>query len=112
MKVAILGSRNITNIDIGKYLIDDITEIISGGASGVDQLAKEYALKNKITYVEFVPEYKKYRINAPLKRNIEIIDYSDVAIAVWDGKSKGTKFSIDYCRSCNKPCTVYVIDII
>ena len=32
MKVAIIGSRNLTNVNISKYIPKEVTEIISGGA--------------------------------------------------------------------------------
>lgn len=35
MKIAIVGSRNIEQINIEKYLPDGCEEIISGGAIGV-----------------------------------------------------------------------------
>jgi len=44
---------------------------------------------------EFLPEYHTYGRVAPLKRNLQIIDYSDVIIAFWNGKSSGTKYVID-----------------
>ena len=35
MKVAVIGSRGLW-VDIGKYLPDGVTKIISGGARGID----------------------------------------------------------------------------
>lgn len=40
---------------MGKYLPDDITEIISGGTKGVDTSAREYALQNNIKLTEILP---------------------------------------------------------
>ncbi|MBR3995544.1 MAG: hypothetical protein IKI97_09730 [Clostridia bacterium] len=102
MKVAIIGSRGITNIDFSKYISKDITEIVSGGAKGVDTEARKYALKNNIKLTEFLPDYQQYGKSAPLKRNISIIEYADFVIAFWDGKSRGTKFVIDNCKKINK----------
>ena len=42
MKVAVVGSRNLRIDDLGKYLPDGVTEIVSGGARGVDTSAREY----------------------------------------------------------------------
>ena len=42
MRVAIIGSRNLT-VDISKYIPDGTTESISGGAKGIDTLAEKYA---------------------------------------------------------------------
>ena len=73
MKVAVVGSRNLSVRDLGDYLPSGTTEIISGGARGVDTSAREYANAHGIPLTEILPDYKKYagRI-APLKRNIEI----------------------------------------
>ena len=97
MKAAIIGSRNITNIDLSRFIPKETTEIISGGAKGVDTLAKEYALENGLKLTEFLPEYERYGKGAPLKRNITIIESADIVLAFWDGKSRGTKFVIENC---------------
>lgn len=98
MKVAVIGSRGLTTNELGKYLPKEVTEIVSGGAKGIDTDAREYALSHGIKLTEFLPEYKKYGKAAPLKRNLSIIEYSDLVIAFWDGKSRGTKFVIDNCK--------------
>ena len=87
----------------------DITEIVSGGAKGVDSYAEEYANKNGIVVKVFLPKYEKYGRGTPLKRNLEIIDYSDTVIAFWDGKSRGTKFVIDKCKALGKEIIVHYI---
>lgn len=108
MKLAVIGSRGLTVKNLGKYLPENVTEIVSGGAIGIDTCAKEYANKNKIKLTEFLPEYKKYGRSAPLKRNLQIIDYADEVLAFWDGKSGGTYFVIDNCKKKNKKIKVYL----
>ena len=108
MKAAIIGSRNLMVSDLGKYLPKITTEIVSGGARGVDYCAKEYAVKNGLILTEFLPEYNKYGRGAPLKRNLLIINYADEVYAFWDGKSKGTKFVIDQCKKRGKKIHVFV----
>lgn len=98
MKVAVIGSRGLTVDDLGKYLPPDTTEIISGGAKGIDTCARDYANAHGIKLTEFLPEYDKYGRGAPLKRNITIIKNSDLVLAFWDGKSHGTKYVIDNCK--------------
>lgn len=80
MKVAIIGSRNLMVKNLGQYLPNNVTEIVSGGAKGVDTCAREYALNNNIKLTEFLPEYNKYGRSAPLKRNVLIVDYSDIVL--------------------------------
>lgn len=107
MKVAIVGSRSLVITDLEKYLPADVTEIVSGGARGVDACAKTYAITHKLKYTEFLPEYKKYGRSAPLKRNISIIKYADIVLAFWNGNSKGTKYVIDQCHKLGIPIQVY-----
>lgn len=109
MKVAVIGSRGIDNVNIGEYIPQETTEIVSGGAKGVDTLAREYVQQHDLKLTEFLPEYDKYGRSAPLKRNIQIIEYADLIIAFWDGKSRGTKFVIDNCKRLGKPCEVHII---
>lgn len=110
MKVAVIGSRGLSVTDLGRYLPKNTTEIVSGGAKGVDTSAREYALSHGIKLTDFLPEYTKYGRSAPLKRNITIIEYSDIVIAFWDGKSRGTKFVIDNCRKLGVEVRVYIMD--
>ena len=109
MKVAVIGSRGIVIDNLQDYLPEGTTEIVSGGAKGVDTCAREFALANGITLTEFKPEYNRYGRGAPLKRNITIIEYADMVLAFWDGKSKGTKFVIDACAERGIPVPVYIL---
>ena len=108
MIVAIIGSRGLQITNLEKYLPSEVTEIVSGGAKGIDQCAREYALSHGIKLTEFLPEYKKYGRAAPLKRNITIIEYADLVLAFWDGASHGTKFVIDRCKHFNVPIRVLI----
>lgn len=96
MRVAVIGSRGLMVDDLGKYLPDNVTEIVSGGARGVDSCARSYAQTHGIKLTEFLPEYEKFGRSAPLKRNITIIQNADLVLAFWDGTSHGAKF-------CDRP---------
>lgn len=110
MKLAIIGSRTISNINIERYIPEGVCEIVSGGASGIDALAKEYAIKHKIKYTEFFPNYAQFKKGAPLKRNEEIAQYADIAIAFWNKKSKGTKHTIQCFTLLKKPIKIIIVD--
>lgn len=105
-KLAIVGSRDCPSIDIAPHLpfVPDI--IVSGGANGVDNYAKEYAIKNNIPIVEYLPQYGKYGRQAPIMRNIQIVEDCDFLLAFWNGTSRGTKFTIDYAIKRNVPYNV------
>ena len=109
MVVAIVGSRGLHVNDLGKYLPDGVTEIVSGGAKGIDMCAREYALSHDIKFTEFLPEYEKYGKAAPLKRNIAIIEHADLVLAFWDGYSRGTKYVIDNCKSRHTSVKVFTL---
>ncbi len=109
MRVAVVGSRGLCVEHLEDYLPTDTTEIISGGARGVDTSAREYALRHGLKLTEYLPEYSRYGRAAPLKRNITILESADLVLAFWDGKSKGTKNVIDHCRKRNIPITVHLL---
>lgn len=110
MKVAVIGSRNLTDIDIGRYISEDTKEIVSGGAVGVDFNAAKYAKDRGLKLTEFLPQYKIYGRRAPIVRNKQIVNYADRIIAFWDGSSRGTRFVIDYARKTGKPVEVVIYD--
>ena len=109
MKVAVVGSRSITKADISRYIPPDTDLIISGGAIGVDKLAEEYADKKGIKKLILYPEYELYGKSAPLIRDKLIVDHADLVIAVWDGVSRGTEFTISYAKRSGVPCEIYIV---
>ena len=110
MKVGVIGSRNLQIDNLEAYLPENTTEIISGGAKGIDTCAREYAEKKSIPFTEILPEYHKYGKRAPLLRNMDIVHSADMVVAFWDGVSRGTKFTIGVCREENVPLKVVLIE--
>jgi GH18 family chitinase len=109
MNIGIVGSRTFNNLsylcnevdNIIKGIKENIT-IVSGGAYGADRLAEVYARKNNYDLKVFFPDWKTYGKKAGYLRNINIVENSDIIIAFWDGKSKGTKHSIDLAEKKSK----------
>lgn len=108
MKLAVVGSRGINAIPLEKYVTEEVDEIVSGGAVGVDTCAADFAKANGLKLTVFLPEYHIYGRSAPIKRNKQIVDYADAVIAFWDGSSRGTSWVIEYAKQVNKPCRVLV----
>jgi hypothetical protein len=114
MKVIIAGSRNLGETkDHWEVLLEaikasgfDITEVVSGGAEGVDSMGEYYATSNSIKLKVFPAEWKKLGRKAGMCRNHVMADYGDALIAVWDGQSKGTAHMIERAR--RKGLEVYV----
>lgn len=108
MKVAIAGSRSL-DIPIPDGIIpDNATQIISGGARGIDRRAREYALNHRVQIMEILPEYDLYGRSAPLRRNDLIIRLSDAVYVFWDGKSRGAHYMIKESRKAGKEVNVYL----
>ncbi len=109
MKIAVIGSRSFTDYERLKNLLDqmeNISEIVSGGAMGADALGKRYALENNIKYTEFLPKFKTdntvpYHPKWFFERNKDIVNHADTILAFWDQKSTGTKHAIDYAMKQN-----------
>ena len=109
MKLLIVGSRSIKNYDISEFIPPDVDVIISGGAEGIDSIAEQYADKKRISKYIIRPQYSVYGKTAPLKRNEIMVDMADFVLVIWDGKSKGAKFTIKYAKKCNKPVSVILV---
>ena len=107
MIVAIIGSRSVSAFDLGSVLPADTTEIITGGATGVDTHAQSFAEEQALPCTVIRPDYNRYGRGAPLRRNDEIIARADLVIAIWDGTSHGTRYVIDRCRRLNKPLSIH-----
>ena len=110
MKVLIVGSRSIRNYDISEHISPETELIISGGAEGADSIAEEYADKHKISKLIMRPRYDKYGKAAPLKRNELMVELADEVIALWDGISRGTKYTVEYAKKKNKTVKIVIID--
>jgi len=79
--------------------------IVSGGAKGADTFGESFARAHDIPVMTFLPEYALYPENpqyAPIARNIRMAEFSDVLVAFWDGKSKGTENIIIEMLNRNK----------
>lgn len=114
MKTIIAGSRNINDLRLLERVIEksgfEISEVVCGGARGVDDLGRKWAGNgNRIPLKLFPAKWDEFGKSAGYRRNVEMADYADALIAIWDGKSKGTKHMIDIANK--KRLKVYVSDL-
>lgn len=110
MKIAIVGSRNLT-LDVAPFLEgEEVSEIVSGGAHGIDKCAELYAEKTGVKIKIFPPRYELYGKAAPLRRNTEIVEYADKVYIFWDGSSRGSAFVRDLCIKIGKPYVIIIIN--
>ena len=104
--IGVVGSRDFKNKElVEETLFHSIgglnMKIITGGARGVDTWAEEWAIKDCTPCEVIRPVNCRNKFDY-LLRNVEIITKSDMIFAFWDGKSRGTKFVIDYAKARNK----------
>lgn len=133
MKVIVAGSRHITDYELVSQVISNtinkydiqVTEIVSGCAGGVDALGEQWALENDIPVDPYPAEWddvtapnalvktnkwdKEYNARAGFQRNELMANNGDILIAIWDGKSRGTKDMIS--RATKHGLLVYIYTI-
>lgn len=101
MKTIIAGSRKYQDAWMVEAAItssgfkDKITEVVCGGARGPDQLGAAWAMKNGIKTTMFPALWDKHGKSAGYIRNLEMVNYADALIAVWDEESRGTAHTIE-----------------
>lgn len=101
ISIGIVGTRSFNDYPFFKAKVTELIPkdkeitIISGGAKGADTFAERYAKENSLNVKVFRPNWSLYGKSAGPIRNKDIILSSDIIIAFWDGKSPGTKSSIN-----------------
>lgn len=102
MRTIIAGSRKCLDYSVVLCAIEEskfeITSVLSGGAKGVDTLAIRYAKRNNKPYRIINAKWEHEGKAAGYLRNARMAAVADALIAVWDGKSRGTKNMIDIAR--------------
>jgi hypothetical protein len=110
--VAVVGSRGLGDecYDIvTRFVPVGCSEIISGGAPGVDMLAERYAKEENLRMTVLRPDYRLFDRTAPLVRNGEIVRRADYVLILWDGVSRGTLNVIMTCLKTNKPYRLLLV---
>ena len=112
-KLGIVGTRNpgihyeeLETLITSIIKLEEVSEIISGGAKGIDSYGKNLAIKNQVPFKEYIPEYGKYGRKATLIRNRQIVENSDKIIAFPSQGSTGTYHTVSIARELNKPVII------
>lgn len=79
------------------------TEIVSGGARGIDTAGEFYAKSKSLGLKIFPADWDKLGRRAGFLRNEKMSHYADALLAVWDGQSRGTLNMIECMQRLEKP---------
>lgn len=114
--VAVVGGRSVSDYEfVKRAFFDAVMEegldigsvvIVSGGAKGVDSLARRLARELGLDMVEILPDWERFGKSAGMRRNGEIVRLADVVVAVPAPDSRGTIDAIVKARKMKKK--VYV----
>ena len=108
MKVAIVGTRTFNDYRLLKKFVlqcvplNQIEYVVTGDAKGADTLAYVFAKGNNIPYDRLEAEWTKHGKAAGPIRNQQVVDRADCVIAFWDGKSPGTRSTIQMAKRAGK----------
>ena len=120
MKLIIAGSRDIVDYEIVRLAVvssgvwakhGKSIEVVCGMAKGVDLLGFKFASNNSLEVHRFPADWEVHGKRAGHIRNRQMGDFADELLAVWDGKSRGTKGMIDYMQSLGKPTYIVIPQI-
>jgi YspA, cpYpsA-related SLOG family len=114
MKLIIAGSRTFTDYQmLCQVLAQDksrITQVITGGARGADQLGYRWAWKHAIKHQLFRADWERFGKSAGVRRNYQMAQIGDVLVCFWDGVSKGSAHMVQCMRQLGKPVVVVRVD--
>lgn len=113
MKTIIAGMRDFCNyptlLDAVKDCPWRISSVISGGATGVDSLGERYANEFGLPLRVFPvtrEQWNEFGKKAGPMRNRQMAENAEALLAIWDGKSKGTKNMIETAQAKGLPVCV------
>lgn len=101
----IAGGRDIHDYQLVLDAIDEcqfpIATVVSGGAKGVDALGERYSEEKGLNLKIFRADWETHGRAAGPIRNRKMAENADALIAIWDGKSRGTKNMIETAEKKN-----------
>lgn len=102
MKVIIAGSRNFYSLDTVTEVMASlgwkVDSVVCGASRGADKCGEDWADLHGIQVYRFPADWDTLGKRAGYIRNEEMADNAEALIALWDGKSKGTKHMIDIAK--------------
>ena len=114
MKLIIAGSRTFTDYQLLCHTLAPdrhrITQVITGGAQGADQLGYRWAWKHAVRHQCFRADWERFGKSAGMRRNYQMAQAGDMLLAFWDGRSAGTQHMISCMQQLCKPVVIIRTD--
>lgn len=105
-KLIVAGGRDFQDYaqmcdELGDVLqrIGEPVQIVCGMARGADLLGLEYARRHDLPVLRMPADWNTHGRSAGFVRNAQMVDVADGLVAFWDGRSRGTKHTIDLARA-------------
>ena len=115
MRLIIAGSREfdwLSTSDIENLICEHFPQthtLICGMARGIDMVGHAWAKKAGIPVEEYPAEWDKHGKQAGIIRNRIMQSKADALLAIWNGKSRGTKDMILCMLQNDKPVHVELL---
>ena len=114
MRLIIAGSRTFTDYQLLCQTLAPerhrITQVITGGARGADQLGYRWAWKHQVKHQLFRAEWERFGRSAGMRRNHQMAQAGDMLVAFHVNNSPGTAHMIACMRALGKPVVVIQVE--
>lgn len=134
MKIIIAGGREVSDYEIVRQAVirsgywkeyGKRIEVVCGMAlswkwasdpiaGGADRWGFDFAMRNDLTVHEFHADWKQWGKRAGFARNVDMGNFAKAhggrLLAVWDGKSTGTRGMVEYARKIGLEGCIYRYD--
>jgi hypothetical protein len=114
MQLIIAGSRSFTNYQLLCQTLaperSRITQVLTGGARGADQLGYRWAWKHAIKHQLFRADWERFGKSAGVRRNYQMAQSGDVLVCFWNGVFKGSAHMVQCMRQLGKPVVVICVE--
>ena len=114
MKLIIAGSHSFRDYQLLCQTLAPerhrITQVLTGGARGADQLGYRWAWKHAIKHQVCRAEWERFGRSAGMRRNHQMAQVGDMLVAFHVKNSPGTAHMIACMRALGKPVVVIRVE--
>lgn len=109
ISVLVIGSCSIPAFDLSPYIPRNCGRILCYQEKGIGSVAEQYARYHRIHVETAEPDGNQNGQGEISEQDIQMVAMADLVVAVWDGKSRGTKEVADYARKTGKQVNVITV---